>query len=117
MGVEDHFGIAIQTTEAERVRTVGDLVALIQSRIEAAHVAICPTLASSSKLRTCVREIAADDALRIRSGTRIVEVLTRCRSSRRSLGRGELTSRQPAVLACNVIPDPDDASTGPERRD
>jgi hypothetical protein len=91
MDVEDHFGIAIQTTEAERVRTVGDLVALIQSRIEAAHVAICPTLSSFLKLRACVREIASDDALRMRVGTRIVDVLSppqrRVRPAPRALPR------------------------------
>jgi acyl carrier protein len=76
MDVEDHFGITIQNTEAERVRTVGDLVALIQSRIEAAHVAVCPTLASFLKLRACVRELTANDTLRVRTKTRIVDVLS-----------------------------------------
>jgi len=83
MDVEDHFGIVIQSNEAERVRTVGDLVSLIQSRIEAAHVAYCPTLASFLQLRSCVREIATDDRLRIRTGTRIVDILDR--SQRRRL--------------------------------
>lgn len=76
MDVEDHFGISIQNTEAEDVRTVGNLVALIQSRIEAAHIATCPTLKSFLQLRSCVREIAADDTLRIRTGTRVVDVLS-----------------------------------------
>lgn len=83
MDVEDHFGISIQNTEAERVRTVGDLVVLIQSRIEAAHIATCPTLASFLQLRSCVREIAIDDGLRIRTGTHVVDVLSR--SQRRRL--------------------------------
>jgi acyl carrier protein len=83
MDVEDHFGISIQNTEAERVRTVGDLVALIQSRIAAAHLATCPTLTSFLQLRSSVREIAADNMLRIRTGTRVVDVLTR--SERRRL--------------------------------
>ncbi len=37
MDVEDRFGITIQNAEAERVRTVGELVALIHDRIVAAH--------------------------------------------------------------------------------
>ncbi len=71
MGVEDHFGISIQNSEAERVRSVGDLIALIQSRIDAAQAATCPTLSSFLQLRSCVREIANDDELRIRTGTRV----------------------------------------------
>lgn len=82
MDVEDHFGISIQTSEAERIRTVGDLVALIQSRIEAAHLATCPTLASFLRLRSSVREIAADDRLRIRTGTRVVDVLNQFQRKR-----------------------------------
>lgn len=76
MDVEEHFGISISNTEAERVRTVSDLVALIQSRIEAARLATCPTLASFLRLRSSVREIAADQRLRMRTGTRVVDVLS-----------------------------------------
>lgn len=76
MDVEDHFGISIQNTEAERVRTVGDLVALIQSRIEAAHQATCPTLASFLCLRSTVREIVSDESIRVRTGTRVIDILT-----------------------------------------
>ncbi|TWT64907.1 acyl carrier protein [Crateriforma conspicua] len=83
MDVEDHFGISIQNTEAERVRTVGDLVALIQSRIEAAHLATCPTLKSFLCLRSTVRKLTSDETLRIRTGTRVVDVMNR--SQRRRL--------------------------------
>jgi acyl carrier protein len=83
MDVEEHFGITIQNTQAERVRTVGDLVSLIQSRIEAAHLATCPTLVSFLRLRSWVRELVTDETLRVRTGTRVVDVLTR--SQRRRL--------------------------------
>ena len=59
MDVEDHFGIAIQDSEAEQLLTVADLVALIQSRIEVAHLAACPTLSSFLRLRSTAREIFA----------------------------------------------------------
>lgn len=85
MDVEDHFGISIQNTEAERVRTVGDLVLLIQSRIDAAHAASCPTLSSFLRLRSCVREITSNEKLRIRTGTHVVDVLNR--TQRRKLWR------------------------------
>ena len=113
MDVEDHFGISIQNPEAERVRTVGDLVVLIQSRIEAARIATCPTLVSFLQLRTSVREIAIDDTLRIRTGTRVVDVLNR--SERRRLwkrlddfiGSAPPSLRRPPalrkVLVCLVI--------------
>lgn len=113
MDVEDHFGISIQNTEAERVRTVGDLVSLIQSRIEAAHLATCPTLVSFLRLRSSVREIVTDETLRIRTGTRVVDVLTR--SHRRRLwtrlddflGSAPPSLRRPPLLrkslACLVV--------------
>lgn len=76
MDVEDHFGISIRNAEAELVRTVGDLVTLIQSRIEAAHLARCPTLSAFLRLRSLVREVAADDHMRVLTKTRISDVLT-----------------------------------------
>ena len=82
MDVEDHFGISIQNSEAERVRSVGDLVALVQSRIDAAHAATCPTLSSFLQLRSCAREIANDNRLHIRASTRVVDALTRSERQR-----------------------------------
>lgn len=75
--VEEEFGISIQVAECERIRTVADLVALIQSRIEAAQLAVCPTLTSFLLVRTYTREITSNDTLRMRTGTRIVDVLSR----------------------------------------
>ncbi len=104
MDVEDHFGISIQNAEAERVRTVGDLVALIGSRIESAHLATCPTLASFLLLRSSVREIADNDTLRIRTGTRVVDVLDRSQRQRlwarldEMLGSAPLSLRRPPAL-------------------
>lgn len=76
MDVEDHFGITIQNAEAEHVRTVGDLVAIIQGRISAAHEAYCPTLPAFLKLRTTVRDTTGDNTLRIRPRQRIADRLT-----------------------------------------
>ena len=58
------------------MRSVGDLVALIHARIDAAHAAACPTLSSFMQLRSCVREIAYDNRLCIRTSTRVVDALT-----------------------------------------
>jgi len=98
MGVEDHFGISIQNSEAERVRSVGDLIALIQSRIDAAQAATCPTLSSFLQLRSCVREIANDDELRIRTGTRVVDVLTQSERQRLWKRLGDLLGSAPPGL-------------------
>ena len=76
MDVEDHFGITIQNAEAEHVRTVADLVALIQGRISAANEAHCPTLAAFLKLRTTVRGAIGDDTFRIRPRQRIADRLS-----------------------------------------
>ena len=77
MEVEDHFGIAIPINKVEHIHTVGDLIVLIHSRIEAAHLSSCPTLLSFLQLRTFVREIAKDDNLRIRTSTRVIDILGR----------------------------------------
>ena len=76
MDVEDHFGITIQNAEAEHVRTVADLVALIQGRISAAHEAYCPMLPAFLKLRTTVRDATGDKTFRIRPRQRIADRLS-----------------------------------------
>lgn len=98
MDVEDHFGISIQYSESERIRTVGELASLIQSRIEAAQLATCPTLASFLRLRSCVREIVADEQLRVRTGTRIVDVLTGSQRKRLWSWLGEFLGSPPSPL-------------------
>ena len=98
MDLEDHFGISIQDAEAERIRTVGDLVSLIKVRIDAGRLAKCPTLSSFLGVRSCAREIKANGQLRIRTETRIVDVLSP--SERRQLwNRLEimLGSHQPSL--------------------
>ncbi len=75
MDVEDHFGITIQTAEAERVRTVGDLVSLIRGRIAAACTTPCPTLPAFIRVRAAVREAVDDNSFRIRPRQRIVDRL------------------------------------------
>ena len=47
MEVEAHFGITIQESTAERVRTVGDLVALVYERISVANASHCPSLSAT----------------------------------------------------------------------
>lgn len=53
--VEDHFGITLQDSSAERILTVGDLVELIHGRLMAAQDSYCPTLSTFLKLRATVR--------------------------------------------------------------
>jgi len=76
MDVEDHFGITIQNTEAERIRTVGDLVTLVQDRISAAHKGGCSTLSAFLKLRATLRAVTGDNTLAIRPHQHIAVVLT-----------------------------------------
>lgn len=65
LGVEDHFGIIIRDAETERIRTVGDLVALIRSRICAAKDEKCPTRRAFLTLRRVVRETIDDETFRM----------------------------------------------------
>lgn len=98
MAVEDHFGIMIPNAEAARIRTVGDLVSLIQGRINAAHEARCPALPAFLKLRTTLREMKNNGTLRIRPRQRIVDVLNA--PDRRELWRrlAELLGSMPSDL-------------------
>ncbi len=75
MDVEDHFGITFQDAEAEQIRTVADIVSIIASRIQNARDARCPTLASFMRIRTCVRKLTGNNELKIRTQTRVVDVL------------------------------------------
>lgn len=76
MDVEDHFGIIIQDSEAERVRTVGDLVVLVQGRLSAARETSCATLPAFLKLRSALRDAFGDSTFRIRPRQRIAQRLT-----------------------------------------
>ena len=76
MEVEDHFGITIQESTAEGIRTVGDLVSLIHERLTNAQRTYCASLPAFLKLRATVRESSENDSLRIRPHDKIVEVLT-----------------------------------------
>ncbi|QDU55998.1 phosphopantetheine-binding protein [Aeoliella mucimassa] len=77
MEVEDHFGISIDDHEAQQVRTVGDLVALIRTRIETARREVCPTLRSVLSLRRTVREVVDDTRARVRTRALVVDRLDR----------------------------------------
>ena len=91
MDVEDHFGISIQDSEAEHVRTVGDLVSLVHARITAAQREHCPTLRAFFSLRKVTRGVFGDDSLRIRPRDAVTNVL----SPRQ---RAELWARLPDLL-------------------
>lgn len=76
MDVEDHFGITIQDSEAEGVRTVNDLVELIERRISNAHEPYCPTIPAFLKLRSTLRASIDDCSFRIRPRQVIAKRLT-----------------------------------------
>src|SRR5258708_7600361 len=76
MEVEEHFGITIKDSEVERIRTVGDLVALIRSRIVAATIVTCPTLPAFLAIRRLVRDVANDNRLRVRPRDEVIALLS-----------------------------------------
>ena len=76
MEVEEHFGITIQETTAERIRTVGDLIALIHNRLTRSRESHCANLAAFLTLRSVVRQVTGNDALRFRPSYRIENTLT-----------------------------------------
>jgi len=76
MAVEDHFGVRFSDTQAEKIRTVGDLVELCRQRIEAALSGRCYSLPCFLALRTATRDVLGDPTLRIRPATTVVDVLS-----------------------------------------
>ena len=75
MDVEDHFGITIRESEAGQVRTVGDLVSLIESRIIAAQKQHCSRLSAFLALRKAARALTGDETLRFRPRDAVTTIL------------------------------------------
>ncbi len=104
MDVEDHFGISIQDSEAEHVRAVGDLVALVQARIAAAQREYCPTLTAFLSLRNAARVVLGDDSVHLRPRDAVANILAP--TQRRALwkqlpalmGTSPRPLRRPALL-------------------
>jgi acyl carrier protein len=65
MAVEDRFGISIKDAEATGIRTVGDLVALVHSRILAATAQPCATMRAFLMCRRLVRDVVHDEDFRV----------------------------------------------------
>jgi len=76
LDVEDHFGIKIRDAEAEQIRQVGDLVALIHRRMTAAAARTCPSMAAFLSLRKAVRDTVGDQTFRVRPRDRVTERLS-----------------------------------------
>src|SRR6188768_2088303 len=73
--VEGHFGITIRDDEAENIRTVSDLLSIINRRIAAARHAACPNLPAFLRIRTLTREFIGQPSLRLRPSTEIASVM------------------------------------------
>jgi len=77
MDVEDHFGISISDSEAERICTVGDLLSLLRRRIAAAQQKHCPAMPAFLSLRRLIRATCHNESLRIRPRDSVTTVLNR----------------------------------------
>lgn len=76
MEIEDEFGIQIRPDEQLSIRTVGDLIALIQRRIDAALREPCPNIRAFHSLRRLVHEMTGNSELRFRPSHRIEDWLS-----------------------------------------
>jgi acyl carrier protein len=79
MEVEDHFGITITDEEASEVRTVGDLLALIESRFTERADGKCQSLPAFLRVRRFTREFLESPELRLRPSTQIASVISLAR--------------------------------------
>lgn len=85
MEIEDRFGVVITDAEASQFRTVGDVVGLLNSRIEAAKSGHCATLAAFLSLRGLVRDVVGDAEFSVRPKDAVAAKLST--SQRRRLWR------------------------------
>ncbi len=98
MAVEEHFGISIRDDEVAEIRTVGELVAIVDGRLKAAQTSVCSLLPAFLRLRTAARAVVNNNQLHIRPSMRLVDVLTS--SQRRRLWtviRDDLSLRASAL--------------------
>jgi len=109
MEVEERFEISIRDEEASEIRTVGDLVALVESRIAVTRAKICPTLDAFLGLRSDVRKVLLSRATRIRPSQSIASVLSPrkrvklWRLLHERLGRALLPLQRPALLFYAIL--------------
>jgi acyl carrier protein len=73
--VENQFGIAISDAEAQRVVTVGDLLAIINARMEACKFSRCPSLGRFLQVRRFMRDFLQKPSLRMRPSTTVVALV------------------------------------------
>lgn len=75
MDVENRFGITIRDEEALSIRTVSDLLSIINTRIAAARQAACANLSAFVRIRRLTRELIGLPNLRLRPSTKIASVV------------------------------------------
>jgi len=97
MGVEDHFGVTIADDEAGRVRTVGDLVAILRSRIDGVASSECLSLPAFLSLRRLVRDVVGEGSFRVRPSQSVVNRLSPAH-------RRQLWPRLPELLGTSPRP-------------
>lgn len=98
MEVEEHFGVSITDEEAGDIRTVGDLLNLLEGRVAKREASACLTLPWFLKLRGLVREAASDRTLRFRTGDTLVQVLSGRQRRRLWKGLSQLLRTTPTPL-------------------
>lgn len=75
MSIEEEFGITIPDSDAQAMRTVGDLVEICFVRINAAKKLQCVSLPCFLAIRRLAREVCGDDELKIRPSTFVQDCL------------------------------------------
>jgi acyl carrier protein len=109
MEVEEHFGVTIRNEEAGGIRTVGDMVDLLEARIRRRETAECLSLPWFLKLRRLTREAAQRPELRILPATRIQDVLQADERKqlwiglKEHLGAGLPELRRPTPLSALIV--------------
>jgi hypothetical protein len=75
MQIEQTFGITISYREAETIRSVGDLYALVLDKVGRSRAQVCVTSAIFYRLRRALRELLGVPRQSVRTATRLEDLI------------------------------------------
>lgn len=76
VSLERRFGVTISDQEVAGLRTVEDIVGLLEGRVQRREAVTCLSLPWFLKLRRLTRDVAGDNQLVVRPSSPVAEVLT-----------------------------------------
>lgn len=96
--IEEHFGITISDAEAQEIVTVGDMLSLINSRVEGSRQSRCRSFVAFLQVRSFIRDFLQEPSRRMRPSDQISSIIPWHRRRQFWLSLNELFSTWPTPL-------------------